>query len=356
VTQIPLPAQPTVTDPCGPNNATWIKPNDTAEVTWSVDNGVLTATTTTAFEFPGGESSHSYGTAPDSGEACPTNQACTIVAAGDTSTNLHPTWTVGDTRSAGHYEYVDGGLHVWTDDASSNAKVAMKHSASFDLEDTGTVGIDFTLTSGTIKPGVQLYVNFDGTNEGTLVYEGVYGQDLWLTSGSSQVVKDNAPVNGGGNGSQWHGTIDQWLTKFPDAKVTGIGFSLGSGVHADGVLHSITVGCTQYFFDHVTPTPPVVVVPPVTPPGPPAVVPPVTPIPPQVGGVKVTAPPQVEGVKHTAPPAAPVVEGVKYEAAATLPRTGTDAGEYAALGGLLLLMGAALLLVSRRRSTEGRAH
>ena len=29
-----------------------------------------------------------------------------------------------DTRSAGHFEFLSEGLHVWTDDATSNAKVA----------------------------------------------------------------------------------------------------------------------------------------------------------------------------------------------------------------------------------------
>jgi LPXTG-motif cell wall-anchored protein len=279
-----------------------------------------------------------------------TNQVCVAPAAGDTSTNLHPTWTASDTRSAGHYEYVDGGLHIWTTDATSNAKVAMRHAASFPLKNTGTIGIDYSATTGT-SPGVQLYVNFDGTNTGTLVYEPVYGQDLWLTGGSSDTVKNNAPVNGGGNGSTWHGTIDQWLTKFPDAQVVGIGFSLGSGVLGDGVLHSITAGCTQYFFDYAAApqTPPVVVVPPVTPPGPPVVVPPVTSIPPQVGGVKVTAPPTAPS---TVPVVTPTVEGVKHEAAAALPRTGTEAGWYGAAGILLLMAGSGLVLVSRRRTAR----
>jgi LPXTG-motif cell wall-anchored protein len=64
-------------------------------------------------------------------------------------------------------------------------------------------------------------------------------------------------------------------------------------------------------------------------------------------------PPKVEGVKHTAPPTAPVVtpvvKGVKREAAATLPRTGSEAGLYGAAGLLLLLVGSGLVLVTRRQ-------
>jgi LPXTG-motif cell wall-anchored protein len=69
--------------------------------------------------------------------------------------------------------------------------------------------------------------------------------------------------------------------------------------------------------------------------------------------VKVTAPPtKVEGVKHTAPPVKPVVEGVKHEAAAALPRTGTEAGAYGLAGVLLLLMGSGLVIVTRRSTAR----
>jgi LPXTG-motif cell wall-anchored protein len=63
-------------------------------------------------------------------------------------------------------------------------------------------------------------------------------------------------------------------------------------------------------------------------------------------------PPTGEGVKHTAPPAAPVVEGVKHEAARTLPRTGSESGLYGAAGLLLLMGGSGLVLATRKRTIE----
>lgn len=182
--------------------------------------------------------------------------SCPGVITGDTSTNLTNLWTNVDTRSAGHYEYVEGGLRVWTDDNSSQAKVSLGRALSFPLKNTGVLNLDWT--GSTPPPGINLFVNFGADGSGTLVYESVYGQDLWLTNGSSATVKANAPVIGGGNGSQWHGTIDQWLAKYPDAQVVGFAFSLGSGVLGDGVINSITVGCTTFYFDHeeqVTPVP-----------------------------------------------------------------------------------------------------
>lgn len=191
---------------------------------------------------------------------CPVVNECANVLSGDTSTNLNPLWVNVDTRPAGHYEYVDGGLHVWTDtDASGSPdprKVSLGRDLSFPLKHTGTLGIDYTNTgSFPYGPGVNLFVDFDdnGSVDGTLVFEEVYGQDLWLTGGSAQFVKDAAPSHTGGNGSENHGTIDGWLAAFPDAQVEGFAFALGSGVNGEGTIHSITVGCADFTFDYVAP-------------------------------------------------------------------------------------------------------
>lgn len=193
--------------------------------------------------------------------ACPpVNVVCEANAEGPVGTNLNGLWSNVDTRSAGHFEYVDGALHVWTDDATSNAKVSLGTAASFALSQSGQFGIDWEGT--TPPPGVNLYVDFDndGDIDGTLVFETVYGQDLWLTNGSQQFVKDAAPSHVGGNGSENHGTINEWLTVFPEAQVKGIAFSLGSGVHGDGLIKSLTIGCTVYTFDAETVEPEPVVV------------------------------------------------------------------------------------------------
>lgn len=176
------------------------------------------------------------------------NKVCTTIAAGPVSTNLNDLWSNVDTRSAGHVEYVANGLHVWTDDATSNAKVSEGIAVNFPLKNTGALSLAWT--GSTPPPGINLFVNFGADGNGTLVYESVYGQDLWLTNGSSAAVKAKAPVNGGGNGSQWHGTITQWLSVYPDAQVVGVAYSLGSGVKGDGVISSITAGCTKYTFDY----------------------------------------------------------------------------------------------------------
>lgn len=154
-----------------------------------------------------------------------------------------------DTRSAGHYEFTDNGLRIYTDNNTSQAKVAWYHGVSFPLADAGEPTMSYTGT--TPAPGLQMVVDFDGngTPDGILVGETVYGNDWWTPGSSEQFVKDGAPVNGGGSGSQWHGTLSQWLSSFPDAQVVAVGFSLGSGIKGDGVIKSLTFGCHKWKFE-----------------------------------------------------------------------------------------------------------
>ena len=71
---VPLPATPTVTDPCGAGNASWNQPGDSAAITWRVEgNGHLIATTAAGTNFEDGTNSHDYGTAIETNvEPCPT--------------------------------------------------------------------------------------------------------------------------------------------------------------------------------------------------------------------------------------------------------------------------------------------
>jgi LPXTG-motif cell wall-anchored protein len=228
VTEIPVPAQPTASDPCGLNNATWVKPENTDQVTWVLgEDGVLTASAAEGFTFPDGETSHSYGTAPDSGQACST---------------------------------------------PSTPQDAVASATALDDETCDRVGtVSFAITNATWKDASD------------------------TTDGSRVAVADAGHLFAGG-------VQEQTVTYTVNPKKSG----------ADCVIL------------------------------------------PQVGGVKVTPPPtKVEGVKHTAPPVVtPTVEGVKHEAAAALPRTGTEAGWYGAAGILLLMMGSGLVLVTRRGTAK----
>ena len=99
-----------------------------------------------------------------------------------------------DTRSAGHFEFLTEGLHVWTDDTSSQAKVAEYFPVTGALPSTSR----WTGWSGSAplrQPGVQIVFDVDattgnGNDFNMLVGEPVYGvdgsgnvTDWWLTNG-----------------------------------------------------------------------------------------------------------------------------------------------------------------------------
>jgi hypothetical protein len=160
---------------------------------------------------------------------------------------------LSDTRTSGHYEVVDSALHIWTEGATGNDKVAEYVATNIPLKDVGEPSLDYENASGTIAPGFQLVVDFDGdgASDGILVGEPAapnYGNDWWLSNGADQFVKDAAPSDLGGFGSENHGTLDQWRAAFPNAVVQAFGFSLGSGVLGDWTLTAIHFAGTTYTF------------------------------------------------------------------------------------------------------------
>ncbi len=157
---------------------------------------------------------------------------------------------LSDTRTTGHYQVEGTGLRVWTESNTSTDKVAEYVDTSTPLAGIGEPSLNSTTNSGTIPPGYQLLVDFDGNGsvDGILVGELAYGNDWWASNGSAQFVKDGAPSHSGGSGSANHGTLDQWRTAFPNAVVKAFGFSLGSGVYGDHLIKSIVFNGTTYTF------------------------------------------------------------------------------------------------------------
>jgi hypothetical protein len=184
----------------------------------------------------------------------PTVQACSSY--GSVVSHDLTGWDTSDTRATGHYAVTVGGLHIWTDGATSTDKVAAYYPTDFALAQAGTetvgASLDYTATTG-IAPGLQQVVDFnnDGTPDGILVGEAVYGgTDWWLNSSGTLPGSPTLPASmtTGGSGSARHGTLNEWLALYPNAHILAVGFSLGSGVHADGIVKRITLGCVNYTF------------------------------------------------------------------------------------------------------------
>lgn len=159
--------------------------------------------------------------------------------------------TLSDTRATGHYEVVGTSLRVWTQGSTSTDKVAEYVATSTPLAATGEPSLEQTATAGTIAPGFQLVTDFDGdgTRDGILVGEATaYGNVWWLNNTAAPFVKAGAPHTGGGYGSIWFGTLDEWRAAFPSANVRAFGFSLGSGVYGDWTISAINFAGTRYTF------------------------------------------------------------------------------------------------------------
>jgi hypothetical protein len=181
-------------------------------------------------------------------------------AQADSTVTLHPgdfDQNLRDVRSAGHEGFLDDGLAVWTDDNSGQAKVAEYWDvASQNLP--ASVVLNWSGTSP--QPGSQIVFDFDqtsgnGNDFNILVGEPVYGNDFWLTPGSSAAAHGVCPETGGGFGSDCHGTLQEWQQAIPNAKVGAYGFSLGSGIKGAGVIHSVAVDSTTYRFSDASSAP-----------------------------------------------------------------------------------------------------
>lgn len=170
-------------------------------------------------------------------------------------------WDFSETRTAGHYQFTSAGLHVWTDDATSQAKVAgysPPGAVSTSLSAVAAGPEPSLNWSGTSpQPGYQLVISTDDGIK-ILVGEPVYGDKWWMPNSYCNTWCDTLSItySGGGGGSAHSATLDQWSAALDESNVIAIGFSLGSGVHGDGTLRSLTLGndCYRFGADVVVPS------------------------------------------------------------------------------------------------------
>ena len=188
------------------------------------------------------------------GAAVPANAASVTLRSGDLIGA-----PLDDTRATGHKEFLRNGLHLWTEGTTSTDKV----TAYFPVDATfpTSASMDYVSSYGdTLRPGMQLVFDVDqvtgnGNDYNVLVGEPtyadgtvLYGNQWWLTNGSSADAKAVAPHVGGGYGSLNYGTLAEWAAAFSTERALAGGVSLGSGVKGDGILKSLRYGTTVYEF------------------------------------------------------------------------------------------------------------
>jgi len=154
-----------------------------------------------------------------------------------------------ETRTTGHADFTAEGLHTYTEGNTFTDKVAAYKPVSATLASVAAgadPALDYTNTAG-IKPGYQMAFDKDGDGDfdGFLVGEpDAYGLKWWDSSGFLTPKDDSLA----GCGYKICATLADISAAYPQAKISAIGFSLGSGAKGDGVLSSLTFLDTAYTF------------------------------------------------------------------------------------------------------------
>lgn len=181
--------------------------------------------------------------------------APTVVQAASPVTIRPSDLNTAETRSAGHVEFLRNGIHVYTDDATGNAKAAGYFAVPAQPLPSSAL---LTWTGTQPQPGGQIVFDTDGDRANAnsyniLVFEPVYGNDVWMTGGSARATQRGitCPSTTGGSGSDCHGTLAEWATANPTFEMYAGGFSLGSGVKGDGVIERVQYGSTVYEFTNL---------------------------------------------------------------------------------------------------------
>lgn len=157
------------------------------------------------------------------------------------------------TRSLGGHAFTDDGLHVWTTGTTDAPTVPTSESKSagyldvdLALADSAPATADVTVTSGS-APGLNLILS-DGR---ILVHEETFGADSWW----SRTPTPGLPSGPHAGYQRAFGTLAEWAAALPSAHIDQFGYSLGSGAIGDATFRSLTLGCTVYSFEPVSPTP-----------------------------------------------------------------------------------------------------
>lgn len=190
-------------------------------------------------------------------------QPCTGNTDAPVSTDADPAgWDFSESGSAGHHEWVEGGLRIFTDEGPATAehqvvgRVALggtpEEPLTVLLPDLPEPSWVYGDGSGT-EPGLNITLFTVTTNgtpafAGTLVLEAARGDVWWATR--------EIPGMQGDNSRPAVGTWEQFQTQ-PTIPLFAVaaGFSLGSPAVGDWIVRSINANCTTWTFDLETPSP-----------------------------------------------------------------------------------------------------
>lgn len=167
-------------------------------------------------------------------------------------------WELSQTRTAGSNVITENGLRVTATPSTGSyanefSKAVGYHATNFPLSEVGVPDITIAAGYTGTRPSLQIGVDKDnnGSWDGYLVYEPwSYGTGNYWSSKNFGIAA--------GMGYTSFGTLNDYLNANPNARVTSIGYSLGSGVVGDAVITKLSVGCVDYTFNLPSNTAPTV--------------------------------------------------------------------------------------------------
>lgn len=199
---------------------------------------------------------------PPTATQCTATNSYLVTNLDEQGFNYTPTGTpYADTRANGHYKYVPNALRMYTDNNSGLAKVQAARAVNIPVANYGgTFSLNQTLTTGTIKVGINVRFTDGGQTFTATAEPGVPGYNqLWSNTPGWLPYTANGPNDNNGQGGQYSGDIDDIVASHPNATVTVEALSDGSGVYNDALITSWSTPCNTYTYDYVAP--PIVVAP-----------------------------------------------------------------------------------------------
>ncbi|HRC28055.1 MAG TPA: hypothetical protein PKV96_01590 [Candidatus Saccharimonas sp.] len=196
---ITIPPTPEVNDPCGIDNASWVTPGDTTEITWEIVNDELIATAHGSL-FTDGKATHNYGIARDGNVLCtplsPTINPICGLAPNDTIEIP----TITDPSTA-HFHYGDIST-IFNDDGTVTYTVSAIADEGYSFENEQGTEITWTFEESTEPcdmPAIswKLPTCLDGTQSVTVIYDTekyLYtiskdgGEEVTLASGTTTLA------------------------------------------------------------------------------------------------------------------------------------------------------------------------
>lgn len=230
----------------------WVPPISATTFTLSVDGSALPASSTPNFTLTGLTGDQSYQLQMDSSyDQNPSVGSPALPSAPEwcSDPDIVPTNDLSDWDLSGSSANAvsllgEAGLMVETvgDTTAGGAKGG--HFMTERLADAGSPAIDWEGESP--APTIVLSVDFDGDGTIDSTLDQPHGETNWtLNAAAAQSIQDAAPAPAPNSSGS---PLADWQAAFPSAGVLGIGYDQRNAEETNGVIRSLTIGCTVFAF------------------------------------------------------------------------------------------------------------